>query len=208
MKIIVAGIHTGIGKTISSTVLCEALKADYWKPVQAGDLHQSDSMFVAKNTSIRTIHPERFRLTVPASPHYASAVDGIEIKLNDFQIPHTEHNLIIETAGGIMSPLSTKILNIDFIQYLNLPVVLVSENYLGSINHTLLTIELLKSKKIEVMGIIFNGDENVESEKFITQYSALNKLFSIPKFENISKQSIAEFVTKQGENISRAILES
>ncbi len=195
MNIIIAGIHTGIGKTICSAVICQALGYDYWKPVQAGDLENSDSVFIKKNVSNSNcnIHPEAYRLNIPASPHYAAAADGLEIKPAGFIIPSTKNNLLIETAGGIMSPLATGFLNIDLIKQFNLPVILVSNNYLGSINHTLLTVAALQQQNILIKGIVFSGEIIASSREFILQHTKLPMLFSIPQFENINNNSIAAF---------------
>jgi dethiobiotin synthetase len=198
-NIIIAGIHTGIGKTVCSTVICEALGYDYWKPVQAGDLDQSDTMFVQKNTTNNAInfHPERHRLTTPMSPHKAAYIDGLTIKKEDFILPIINNNLLIETAGGVMSPLANNFLVIDLIQCLNVPVILVSNNYLGSINHTLLTIEALRSKNIQIQGIVYSGEVVASSREFISQYSNIHTLFSIPQFDTISADGIAAFVAKE-----------
>jgi dethiobiotin synthetase len=204
MNIIVAGIHTGIGKTICSAILCQALQMDYWKPIQAGDLENSDSIFVKNYTKNIFIHTEKFRLTIPASPHYAAEMDGIKISKNDFQIPISQNGIIIETAGGLLSPLAIDFLNIDLIEYLKCPMVLVSQNYLGSINHTLMSIEILKSRKINVLGIIFNGEKNDASESFIQQYSQLPILFSVPKFENVNPKTIQEFVSNNSIKITKS----
>ena len=195
MSMIIAGIHTGIGKTVCSTIICEALGYDYFKPVQAGDLDQTDSMFVKKNITNKNciIHPEAYQLKIAASPHYAAAQEGIQIIRGSIQLPDTNHQLVVETAGGIMSPLGQHFLMIDLIEDLKLPVVLVSENYLGSINHTLMTYTNLKSRRIPVLGIVFNGLENKASQDYILDYTQLPLLFSIPKFELITAEAIHDF---------------
>ncbi len=197
MNIIIAGIHTGIGKTVCSSVICQGLGYDYWKPVQAGDLDNSDSMSVQKVISnpLCHIHPERYRLLTPASPHYAASLENIEMKREDFKLPATDNHLLVETAGGLMSPLATGFLNIDLIEYLKLPVVLVSNNYLGSINHTLLSCALLKARNIPTLGLVFVGESTPATENFILEHSGLPLLFSIPIFKELNKQVIAEFVT-------------
>ena len=158
MSIIVAGIHTGIGKTICSAVICQALGYDYFKPVQAGDLEDSDSVFIKKNVinPSCTIHPESYQLLTPASPHFAAALDGITIKKENIILPVAKNNIVIETAGGIMSPLAKGFLNIDLVQHFNLPVILVAGNYLGSINHTLLSFAALQQS---------NGGQHDETRK-------------------------------------------
>ena len=195
MDIIIAGIHTGIGKTICSAVICQALGYDYWKPVQAGELNDSDSIFIQRNVGNPTcvIHRERYRLNIPASPHYAAEQDGLEIKATDFVLPQTNNSLLVETAGGIMSPLSNTLLNIDLMDQLQLPAVVVSNNYLGSINHTLLTVAALQQRNIPVKGLVFCGEEIESTRKFILQYTQLPLLFTIPQFEKIDAQVIADF---------------
>ncbi|MDZ4758719.1 MAG: dethiobiotin synthase [Bacteroidota bacterium] len=208
MKIIIAGIHTGIGKTICSAILADALGYDYWKPIQAGDLDNSDSIFV-KNNIYNThcmIHPEAFRLSLAASPHWAALYDGVSIQKENIIIPATQNGLIIETAGGVMSPLSDDLLNIDLIQYFNLPVILISNNYLGSINHTLLTVSALQHKNIAIMGIVFSGEEVKSSEDYIIQQTKLKHLFSIPKFDTIDKNTITNFAKTITNQLQQFIL--
>ena len=146
-RIFVSGIGTEIGKTFCSAIIVEALNADYWKPVQAGELDQLDSDFVRRaiTNTITTIHPEQFLLSQPMSPHAAAKLDGIELKLSDFKVPATTNNLVIEGAGGLMVPINEKgDFIVDLIPHIADEVILISKNYLGSINHTLLSIELLK----------------------------------------------------------------
>lgn len=195
MSLLVAGIHTGTGKTVCSAVLAEALHYDYWKPVQAGDLHASDSLFVTHHISNAktVVHPEAYRLQLAASPHWAARQEGREITLESLSLPVSANRLIVETAGGVMSPLSFSLLNIDLIKHFNLPVVLVSENYLGSINHTLLSITVLKQAGVPLAGIVFNGEEVASTREFILSWSGLPLLFSIPKFEKMDKGVIASF---------------
>ena len=195
MSIIIAGIHTCIGKTICSAIICQAIGYDYWKPVQAGDLENSDSVFIRKNVTNPAccIHPERYKLNMPASPHYAAAQDKIEIKPADFILPKTNNQLVIETAGGIMGPLAKSFLNIDLMQQFNLPVVLVSNNYLGSINHTLLTVSALQQRNILIHGLVFSGQVVDSTREFILEHTQLPLLFSIPFFEKIDSSTIADF---------------
>lgn len=195
MNFIIAGIHTGIGKTICSTILTEALGYDYWKPVQAGDLDASDSIFVEKHLSNpkSMIHPEAYRLKIAASPHFAAAEEGIEIRLDDLNLPLSKNSVIVETAGGILSPLSDTLLNIDLIKHLNLPVVLVTNDYLGSINHTLLSVEILRGAKIDILGLVFSGQKVSATRSFIQNHTRLATLFEIPFFEPCDKQTVAAY---------------
>ena len=190
----VTGIGTGIGKTIVSAVLVEKLKADYWKPIQSGDLDKSDSLSVQSliSNTITKIHPESYRLTQPFSPHKSAAIDGITIDPDTIHLPKTNNALIVEGAGGLMVPLNNEFLIIDLIKKLNMEVVLVSRNYLGSINHTLLSIHALQNYGIPIRGIIFNGIEDIYSKDFILQSSKLELLGHIPEYNLIEKKTIID----------------
>jgi len=190
----VTGIGTGIGKTIVSAILTEKLRADYWKPIQSGDLDQSDSLIIKSliSNSKTVIHEEAFKLTHPLSPHLSAKLDQVDINIRKLQTPTTTNDLIIEGAGGLMVPLNDHELMIDYIKSLNTEVILVSQNYLGSINHTLLSIEALKARGIAIKGIIFNGISNTETERYIKQYSELNVIGYIPELEIISKESVKQ----------------
>jgi len=190
----ITGIGTGIGKTIASAVLTEKLNADYWKPIQAGDLEQSDSLMVESllSNSISKIHAEKYKLNHPLSPHLAAKLDGLTIDLNAFELPETENNLIVEGAGGLMVPLNDEYLILDLIKRINLHVILISKHYLGSINHTLLTINTLKQHQIPIKGIIFNGEPNEESEKYILNYGKVANLGRVPTFAELNKDAIIE----------------
>lgn len=190
----VTGIGTGIGKTIVSAVLVEKLKADYWKPVQSGDLDNSDTLkvksLVSNDRSV--FHPETYRLTEPYSPHKSADIDGIVIQSDKFVQPKTDNTLIIEGAGGLMVPLNAHFLMIDLIKQLNADVVLVSQNYLGSINHTLLSAAILKQYGIIIKGIIFNGKTESYSESYILQYTGIKLLGRLPEFGEVDKQPVIE----------------
>lgn len=190
----ITGTGTGIGKTIVSAILTQKLQSDYWKPIQSGDLEQSDSLSVKDLISNKktVIHPEQYRLTQPLSPHLSARLDGIEIKTEAIKLPVTNNQLIIEGAGGLMVPINEKELILDLIPVLNAKLIIVSQNYLGSINHTLLTLEVLKSRNIQVEGIIFNGEANKESESYIANYTGIPILGHIPKLASLNKESIAE----------------
>ena len=168
MKIFITGIGTDVGKTIASAIIVEALEADYWKPIQAGDLDNSDTQKV--NSLISNpksqFHENSYKLNTPASPHLAAQLDGITIDLKQIKEPITDNHLVIEGAGGILVPLNDNDCIVDLIKK-EYKVIVVSRHYLGSINHTLLTIEALKNRKINVAGIIFSGDENKATEEII-----------------------------------------
>jgi dethiobiotin synthetase len=190
----VTGIGTDVGKTVVSAIIAEALEALYWKPVQAGDLTFSDSHKVEKYCSEHVeIHPEKYRLKTPASPHYAAQLDGIRISLEDFSLPQTNKNLLLEGAGGILVPLNNSgLLYVDLIKHLKLPVIVVSLNYLGSINHTLMTLNILKSYEIPVEMLVFNGDENKATEEVILQHFPIEKVIRIPNAPEITSDFIQE----------------
>ena len=170
MQFVVVGIGTDVGKTIVSAILVEKFKTSYWKPVQSGELDNSDSHKVARLApAAQTIYPEVYRLHTPASPHYAAEIDGVNIQLSDFSIP-TGEDLIIEAAGGLMVPLNQAgDLYLDLLKQWKLPVVLVSKHYLGSINHTLLSLSALAAAEVSVMAVVFVGDENSATESIISR---------------------------------------
>jgi dethiobiotin synthetase len=192
--IFVTGIGTGIGKTIVSAVLVEKLKADYWKPIQSGDLDDTDTARVKKlvTNSISFFYPEAYRLSQPFSPHKSAAIDGISIDPEKIVLRAINNNLIIEGAGGLMVPLNNKFLMIDLIRQLNAEVILVSQNYLGSINHTLLSVYALQHENIPVKGIIFNGPKDIYSKDFILEYSGLELLGHIPEYNVLDKKAIID----------------
>lgn len=197
-RIFVTGIGTEIGKTFSSAIICEALQADYWKPVQAGELNDLDSLWVRDfiSNKITQFHTERYLLSEPISPHAAARLDGIKISLDDFKIPKTDNILVIEGAGGLMVPLNDDgDMMIDLIPRLAEEVVLVTMNYLGSINHTLMSYELLKQRNLNILGIMFNGDPNPETEEVILEYTGLKCLGKIP----LADSDIKEFIKEQAE---------
>jgi len=200
----ITGIGTGIGKTVVAAIITEALEADYWKPIQAGDLEFSDSDRVQKLISNQksVFHPNAFALTRPMSPHAAAKKDGVEITSEKIKRPKTANNLVIEGAGGLLVPLNDK----ETITDLILPqdkVVLVSRHYLGSINHTLLTAEALKNRGINCFGIIFNGEENPDTEEIILKLTGIpffGRIEDEPYFDkNVVKQYAEEFRSKISE---------
>jgi dethiobiotin synthetase len=190
----VTGIGTDIGKTLISAILVEKLKCDYWKPIQSGELDNSDTMKVQRliTNSISVFHPESYRLTQSYSPHKSAALDGIEIDEKSIIAPKGNNQLLIEGAGGLMVPLNNHALVIDLIKQLNAEVILVSQNYLGSINHTLLSIEALKQRSIPVKGVVFNGEENTSTEDYITIYTQVKHLGRVPALPAVDKNTITD----------------
>jgi dethiobiotin synthetase len=194
-QFIIAGIGTEIGKTVVSAILTKGLNADYWKPVQSGDIDQGDAYWIRKWVPSATVHPSAYALTQPLSPHSAAEIDGITIELEAFKKP-TENTLIIELAGGIMVPLNDRETNLDLIKQLNLPLILVSKNYLGSINHTLLTYEMLKQHGVQMAGIVFNGPENPSGEKFILNHTGLPLVLRVNTENELNEAVIASYADK------------
>jgi dethiobiotin synthetase len=190
----VTGIGTDVGKTIASAILCEAMKADYWKPVQAGDLKKSDRIKVNKliSNNISKCWEEAYALPYAMSPHASAEKAGIEIDLNLIQLPPTNNNLIIEGAGGLMVPVNRNTLYIDLIKKFNAEVILISRNYLGSINHTLLSAEALMVRNIPVKGIIFNGNENEATESVILNMTGFKLLGRIDEGKIVDKFFVLE----------------
>ena len=197
-KIFVTGIGTEIGKTVVSAILVEALKADYWKPIQAGDLENSDTIKVKNliSNSETVFYPESYRLNRPASPHAAAAIDNVTIELRKILLPETQNNIIIEGAGGLMVPLNDHDMMIDLIKHLNAEVVLVSKHYLGSINHTILSIEALKQRGMNITGIVFNGKSNPGTEDIILKYTGIKLLGKLDEEESITKETIKIYSEK------------
>jgi dethiobiotin synthetase len=195
-RFVVAGIGTDVGKTVASAVLTEYLAATYLKPVQAGDLENSDTMKVQRICGPDCyVLEERFRLNTPASPHLAAEIDGVSIQLSDLALPklHDHENLVVETAGGLMVPLNDEgLIYLDVIESWELPVYLVTKHYLGSINHTLLSLYALQQRNITVAGMIVNGDRHEPSERIYTQHFPELKLLFIPQLETLSQNTIAQ----------------
>ncbi|WP_308004421.1 dethiobiotin synthase [uncultured Chryseobacterium sp.] len=198
----VTGIGTEVGKTVCSAVLTKYFEAEYWKPVQSGDLEYSDTMKIKNWLGEHTVcHPERYRFKLAASPHQSAKEEGILVDLNEFQIPKTQNYLIIEGAGGLMVPLNDKEFIIDLIEKLNVPVALVVKNYLGCINHTLLSVLVLNQKKIKLNYLILNGNFPPDTERVICEnISSETEIIRIPDLENITEESI-ENIAQQLEKI-------
>lgn len=196
--IFITGIGTEVGKTLVSAIIVEALNYDYWKPIQSGNLDRSDTVIVKDliKNPITQFHPESYRLTKALSPHAAASIDGCEIELSEINRPQTNTPIVIEGAGGLMVPLNETSLLVDLILKLKVSVVLVAKNYLGSINHTLLSIEALKIRNIPIFGIIFNGDPTPKSEEIILKRSEVKYLGSIVNEEQIDRDCVARYALK------------
>ncbi len=205
-RFFVSGIGTEVGKTVVSAILVKALQADYWKPVQAGDLLFSDSMKIAEWVPGARIHQEAYRLQTPMSPHAAADIDGIQIDLNAFELPATDNSLIVEGAGGLLVPLNEKDHMLDLIERLKLPVILVSRHYLGSINHTLLSLEALKARNIPLAGLIFNGKEHPTTERIIQQIGGIRPVGRIEELPDLQPNTIVQAARQLRKALAEALL--
>ena len=172
-RILVCGIGTSVGKTLVSAILVKALGAHFWKPIQAGHLDESDAHRVKQLVPETVCYPEAYCLRKPLSPHQAAALENREIKPADFQVPNPSCPLVIETAGGILVPYRSDQVLIDLYREWDCEWIVVSRHYLGSINHTLLTIEALQRRHIHLRGVIFNGTKQPYSENAILTYSGI-----------------------------------
>lgn len=180
----VSGTDTGVGKTVTSATLCLGLNAGYWKPVQAGILPHTDTGQIKEWTQLHDEHfyRERYLLKKPASPHEAAAEESVSIALNDFQLPDMKQDrMVVEGAGGLLVPINSEHYMIDLISYLKLPVLLVARSGLGTLNHTLLSLEALKKRDIEIAGIVMNGAKHVSNENAIRFYGGVENIYSMPE---------------------------
>lgn len=215
--IFITGIGTDIGKTVAAAILTEALRAGYWKPVQAGFEGGTDSEWVKAVLSnpVSRIYPEVYKLALPASPHKAAREEGLDIRLDEISWQYRklytahlaaggEEFLIIEGAGGLMVPLNDREFVLDLIKELDATVILVSRNYLGSINHSLLTASVCKAHGLRVAGWIFNDDRFPQYEAEIVDWSGIPSIASLPYRNDPGK----EFVLEQATKIRKAVLEA
>jgi dethiobiotin synthetase len=193
MKLFITGISTEVGKTVASAIITEALEADYWKPIQAGDLEHSDSHKIADlvSNSKTVIHKNAYALQTPMSPHAAAEIDGVQIDLDAITEPKTSNHLVIEGAGGLLVPLNDTDTILDLIQP-NYKVIIVSRHYLGSINHSLLTIEALQQRNFEV-GIVFSGDEHPTTENIILKKTGIPFLGRINEEKAFNKNIVKRY---------------
>ncbi|MGB2127907.1 MAG: dethiobiotin synthase [Flavicella sp.] len=200
-NIFVTGISTEVGKTLVSSIITEALEADYWKPIQSGELDHSDSDKVRdliQNTKT-VIHPNSYALQTPMSPHAAAEIDSVKIELQNIQKPNTENHLVIEGAGGLLVPLNDTQTIADILDP-SYKVIVVSRHYLGSINHTLLTLQYLKDKGYKP-SIIFSGNEHPSTESIIQKMSGVNVLGRIEEEEKIDRQTVQKYAEQLRETL-------
>jgi dethiobiotin synthetase len=191
----VTGTDTDVGKTMVCAILLKALGGTYWKPVQSGIEEETDTERVRKLTELPPSHflPETYRLSKPLSPHASAKLDGRHIDMRDFVLPPFDHKpLIVEGAGGVMVPLNEDSLVLDLIEQLHLPTVVVARSGLGTINHTTLTINAIRSRGIAVLGVIMNGERNEGNRQAIEHYAKTKVIVEVPPLTTVSPAAIAQ----------------
>ena len=196
MNYFVTAIGTDSGKTLVSAILTEMLHADYWKPIQSGEPRDTETVRSLVTNAQSQFYREAFLLKTPASPHAAARIDGVEITIDHIIPPVSNRDLIIEGAGGVMVPLNDQDVILDLVPHLNAEIVLVSNLYLGSINHTLLTAEAIKGRGYRVKGIIFNGPGNEESERIILLRTGYRQLLKVEQESEVNKDIVKKYAEK------------
>jgi len=200
-RMFITGTDTGIGKTVISAILVAGLKGSYWKPVQSGLEEITDTQWVREKTGLpdNHFHPETYRLRLPISPHASAANEGVRIDLKAFQIPEINESdyLIIEGAGGVMVPLNEHLFMLDLMKRIDIPILLVAGSSLGTINHTLLSLEQLRTRNLEVLGVVMNGPKNSGNREAIEHYGnipVLAEVEPLPVIDpNILRQSFVKY---------------
>lgn len=204
--IFVTGTDTDIGKTYCSGVLANELKYEYWKPIQTGVTKEEDfdSCYIRKTHNIRT-HSESYCFSAPLSPHIAANLENQTIDINNIKRPDTKNNLIIEGAGGVLVPINEQILMIDLIKHFNIPVIIVAADKLGTINHTLMTIEMLRKYQIEIIGVIMNFYQNEQNAISIEKYGRVKIVHRIPIKPLKSSNIILELLSYSNQHLVRSV---
>ena len=192
--IVVTGTDTGIGKTVFSAGLAGLLDGFYWKPVQSGLDEETDSEVVARLSGLPAgrVLPEVYRLNTPLSPHRSAEIDGVAIEAAKLSLPDLPGPLIIEGAGGLMVPLNRQTRFIDIFREWQLPVILCARTALGTINHTLLSIEALRARSIPLIGVVFIGDEMADSQRTIAEFGNVRQLGRLPYLDPLTPETLRE----------------
>lgn len=192
--IVIAGTDTDIGKTVFAAALARALDAAYWKPIQAGLDDETDTEIVRRLAELpeERVLPEVYRLTLPASPHRAAEHDGVELDPSKLSPPTVDRTLLIELAGGLAVPITNRLLQIDMLEVWKRPVVLCAATRLGTINHSLLSIEALKRRAIPVLGVAFIGDENTNTEQTVCRFGGVKRLGRLPRLDPLEPRALHE----------------
>ena len=192
LKFIICGTDTDVGKTLISSFFVRGLKSFYWKPIQSGIETETDSQSILRLSGIKKekILKEAYIFEKPVSPHWAAEIDGKKIDINLLNLPKIDGSIVIETAGGLMVPITRNFLQIDQIRKWNLPVIIVCRSSLGTLNHTLLTIEALKKRNIKILGLIINGEKHLDNPKTLREFSKLPIIAEFPRLNNIDKNNL------------------
>jgi dethiobiotin synthetase len=198
MNYFVTAISTDSGKTLFSSILTEFLKSDYWKPVQSGLPRDTETVQSLITNKESRFWPESYFMNTPMSPHASAAIDGVEIDLNKINLPDAKRNLVIEGAGGLLVPLNDRDYVIDLAVKFKAEVILVSNHYLGSINHTLLSLDYLEKRGVNVKGIVFNGNETPSTEEIILKKTKVPCLLRIKQEEKINKGIVTYYANQLG----------
>lgn len=189
---VIVGTDTNVGKTVFAAALADALGAHYWKPVQSGLEDETDSQTVVRLAGLTPdrILPEVWSLPLPASPHIAARAAGVEIDVAKLTPPQDVSPLVIETAGGVMVPLTDHFLSIDLLARWRLPVIVVARTALGAINHSLLTLEALRRRDIVVQGVAFVGDEDAPAQQTIVAMGRVRQLGRLPRLDPLNRETL------------------
>lgn len=186
----ITGIGTDVGKTVAAAVITKALHADYWKPAQCGELDNSDSIKIARLTGLKTL-PEAYCLQAPMSPHAAADLEGIELKIDEIELPKSDRHIVVEGAGGVMVPFNSNETYLDLMVKMNLPVVLVTRHYLGSINHTMLSWKVLKEAGLNVIALVISGKSHESTESYFAKQMNV-PFIRINELEEVSSETIVD----------------
>jgi len=191
-QFIICGTDTDVGKTLISSFFVRGLNCFYWKPIQSGIQGETDSEYVQRVSQIssKKILKEAYVFNEPVSPHWAAEIDNVKLIKSNLNLPNIEKNLLVETAGGLMVPLTRDFLQIDQIKIWNLPVILVCRSSLGTLNHTLLSIEALKKRKINILGLIINGKKHLDNPQTLKLFSGLPIIAEFPLIKNLSVNNL------------------
>ena len=191
-QFIICGTDTDVGKTLISSFFVRGLNCFYWKPIQSGIQGETDSEYVQRVSQIspKKILKEAYVFNEPVSPHWAAEIDNVKLIKSNLNLPNIEKNLLVETAGGLMVPLTRDFLQIDQIKIWNLPVILVCRSSLGTLNHTLLSIEALKKRKINILGLIINGKRHLDNPQTLKLFSGLPIIAEFPLIKNLSVENL------------------
>jgi dethiobiotin synthetase len=198
VRIIVTGTDTGIGKTVFAAALAGSLGANYWKPIQSGLVEETDSETVLRlsGLSAAQILPEAYRLKTPVSPHLAAELDGVAVDPETLALPKTSGPLVVEGAGGLLVPLTREVTFIEVFKRWQAPVVLCARTTLGTINHTLLSIEAMRARCIPLLGVAFTGEENPDSERIIVEMGHVRRLGRLPHLAPLTADTLRAAFTR------------